>query len=254
PGMYRVGGLRDNGLPYEPINRCNLDAGARGRAAKTRQARAEPIGAMRVNRPGARAGAIRVLGATLGLLGFGGCAGHLGVASSMVDSRAALAPLTALSGYPKARIVELVERTHGLQVSDPYRWLEDGATAEVVTWFREQDRLARTTLDGLPERAVMAARLRELQEGSSREQVVHAGGSTFYTLLDGAHDRGRVMVESDAGGAARVAIDPNGWADTNLGDWVPSPDGLRIAYEVKRHNADSAVLQVIEVATGRVSG
>ena len=38
-------------------------------------------------------------------------------------------------GYPRARRLDLTEDISGHQVSDPYRWLEDDASAERAEWL-----------------------------------------------------------------------------------------------------------------------
>jgi prolyl oligopeptidase len=161
--------------------------------------------------------------------------------------------LASPASYPPARTVGASDALDGVVASDPYRWLEDRDSAEVTTWFRAEDRLARATLQGLPERAAIAARLRLLQGSETREEVVHAGQATFFLLSDGKSDRGRLVRQADSGEASRVVLDPNGWGDDNLGDWSPSMDGSRIAFQTKHHNADAATLRVLDVATGTVS-
>ena len=56
----------------------------------------------------------------------------------------------------------VTDELFGIQVSDPYRWLEDGRSEEVRAWTARQDALARAYLSKLPDRDPIAARLREL--------------------------------------------------------------------------------------------
>src|SRR5262245_51512818 len=57
---------------------------------------------------------------------------------------------------------EVRERIHGVEVVDPYRWLEDAGSDEVKAWMKAQDAYARARLQELPGREPFAARLREL--------------------------------------------------------------------------------------------
>lgn len=50
---------------------------------------------------------------------------------------------------------------HGVEVADPYRWLEDGDSDETVDWVEAQNAWARAFLDALPGRARLHARLDE---------------------------------------------------------------------------------------------
>src|SRR6266581_1818323 len=63
---------------------------------------------------------------------------------------------------PPARRQDLVDVLHGVEVADPYRWLEDPSSDETARWGEAQDDLARPYLDGLPGRDVLRGRLREL--------------------------------------------------------------------------------------------
>src|SRR5215475_8681741 len=48
--------------------------------------------------------------------------------------------------YPASRREPLVERIHGVDVPDPYRWLEDARTPEVQAWMTAEDGYARARL------------------------------------------------------------------------------------------------------------
>src|SRR5688572_25866994 len=64
--------------------------------------------------------------------------------------------------YPATRKEPTVDTLHGVQVPDPYRWLEDDKAKEVKDWMGAQDALTRSTLGRLPDRDAIANRLREL--------------------------------------------------------------------------------------------
>ena len=58
-------------------------------------------------------------------------------------------------GYPPARRDDLAEDLHGQRVPDPYRWLEDAASADTQEWLAAQDTLWAAR-GGRPARAVPA--------------------------------------------------------------------------------------------------
>src|SRR5438132_8973484 len=59
----------------------------------------------------------------------------------------------------------VVTEYHGVKVTDDYAWLENGADPEVKAWSDEQNKRARGFLDGLPERAAVKERVRQLVGG-----------------------------------------------------------------------------------------
>src|SRR5205085_10811964 len=63
---------------------------------------------------------------------------------------------------PHTRTDDVVDEIHGVKVPDPYRWLEDGNSAESQQYVREQMEYTRSVLDKLPGRDATHARSEEL--------------------------------------------------------------------------------------------
>lgn len=162
------------------------------------------------------------------------------------------APLPPL---PATRRQALVETLHGLQVADPYRWLEDAQSPEVKAWMAAQDAHARAVLARLPGREALAARARELFYTEAMGVPVPRGGRLFYTRRAAAAEKAVLAWRQGEAGEERVLLDPARWAADGsmaLGDWSPSWDGRFVAYQVRRNNSDEATLRVVEVERGEV--
>ncbi len=158
--------------------------------------------------------------------------------------------------YPPTRTVDAKDVLHGVTVPDPYRWLEDTSSPEVKAWMTAQDDLARRELGKLPVRAKLLARLKELAYVDSVSAPVRRGAFTFLSRRHATKEKSIVYWKEGKGGEEKVLFDPNTWSkdgSASLGDWQPSWDGTRVAYQVKANNSDEATLRVVEVATGRVS-
>src|SRR5919109_5000424 len=74
---------------------------------------------------------------------------------------AAAATMPAMR-YPPARRLDRVERLHGFEIADPYRWLEDPGSEETEAWSRAQDELLAGWMDGRPGREAARRRLERL--------------------------------------------------------------------------------------------
>ena len=64
---------------------------------------------------------------------------------------------------PTTRREDVREILHGVEVPDPYRWLEDGAAPETRAWLSAQQEYARPFLD-TPIRGRIRKRLAELMK------------------------------------------------------------------------------------------
>jgi prolyl oligopeptidase len=158
--------------------------------------------------------------------------------------------------YPVARRTDQIDVLHGVPVADPYRWLEDGASAEVKKWTGEEDAFARARLAQLPERDAIAARFKELFYVESVGTPHRLGGRLFFPRRDVGKEKFTVYWREGKTGPDKVLLDPNTWStdgSVSLGVWVVSRDGKRVAYTVKSNNSDEATLHVMEVATGKKS-
>jgi prolyl oligopeptidase len=164
----------------------------------------------------------------------------------------------------------VADTLHGVNVPDPYRWLEDEKSPEVKQWMAAQDALTRTTLSRLPEREAIAQRLRELFYVDSVSPPVQRGRRLFYLRRQATKEKAVLYMRelpknhrpgtpppplgSQPDASERVLIDPNTLSSdgsVSLGRWVPSKDGRRLAYALKPNNADEAILHVMDLRTGK---
>ena len=60
---------------------------------------------------------------------------------------------------PLSRREAVADTHHGVEVPDPYRWLEAGDAPEVAAWVAQQNDRTRQALDARPDRATWHERL-----------------------------------------------------------------------------------------------
>jgi prolyl oligopeptidase len=155
---------------------------------------------------------------------------------------------------------DVVDHLHGVDVPDPYRWLENADAPEVERWTEAQNAVTRRALDRVPGRAALESRFWQLYEiGSVGVPVSRAlpGGKSrryFYTRRDGKQNQPVLYVREGAGGADRTLVDVNAErADGTraLDWWYPSDDGALVAYGVSDDGSEESVLRVRDVAAGK---
>ncbi len=181
--------------------------------------------------------------------------------SATSQASAAPAPSAAPSlPYPATQRDAKFDALHGVQVPDPYRWLEDGQSPDVKKWADDQNALTRGYMAALPRRDALAARFKELFYVESAGTPRHVGNRLFYPRRDAGKEKAAIYWRArDPGhpaGPEHVLLDPNTWSadgSVSLGVWSVSYDGKKVAYSVKANNSDEATLYVMDVATGKKS-
>jgi prolyl oligopeptidase len=167
-----------------------------------------------------------------------------------------LLPATAAAAPP---VREARETLHGVEVVDPFRWLEAVRSEEAQAWFRAQDEQARQALAAIPGRAALAERIRELSGAQvTVRNLALAGGRVFYLKLAPGLDTPVLCVREGFTGAERILVDParlEGGAAGAAIDWYrPSPDGRLVAYGVSAGGTEDSTLHVLEVKGARDLG
>jgi prolyl oligopeptidase len=147
---------------------------------------------------------------------------------------------------------------HGVEIVDPYRWLEGDDKAEVTDeveqWTTAQNDYTRDVLDGLPGREKLEARLTELMQVGYVGAPSMRGDLYFNTEREGDQDHGVVYVRKGHDGEKRVLLDVNTLSKdklTALGWYSPSPDGSLMAFGLYKAGDENTTLHLMEVATGK---
>jgi prolyl oligopeptidase len=155
-------------------------------------------------------------------------------------------------GYPEARRLDLIEDVLGYQVSDPYRWLEDGSDAGRAEWLREQSELFGTQRGGWPGRDSLAERVHELLSVGSAGPPAWRGQRSFFTRRDPGQEHA-VLYTQLADGPAEVLVDPvaiDSSGLTTLDAWQPDKEGRLLAYQLSEGGDEESLLRVLDVSTG----
>ena len=172
---------------------------------------------------------------------------------------AAWAATNAPAAPPAVEVREVRDTIHGVDVVDPYRWLEDSGSEEVQAFFRAQGDFARAELDRIPGRAELLARIRELSDATTTVTMVKlAAGKVFYLKLAPGKSSPMLCVRDGFAGAERVLVDPEkspqGESRAAINWYAPSPDALHAAYGISTGGSEDAVLRVVDSPGGKDTG
>src|SRR5580704_11411097 len=115
----------------------------------------------------------------------------------------------AAGGPPKAEVRPVEEDVHGTKITDKYRWLEDGSSAETQKWVEEEMSYTRSMLDPLPGRDAIHQRLTELLAIGSIGVPQVAGKYYFYMRREGTQNQPILYVREGIEGKDRILVDAN---------------------------------------------
>lgn len=165
-------------------------------------------------------------------------------------------PSTQLPPQPPSPAGDVVDTIHGVQVPDPYRWLEDEKAPEVQAWVDAQDAYTRQVIGSVDGRETVRERLKELAYVDSVSTPNPVAGRLFYVRTFADKEKSVVYWREGEQGEEKVLLDPNTWSkdgSVSLGGITVSPDGKRVVFSRKPNAADEATLYVIDVDTGKES-
>jgi prolyl oligopeptidase len=174
--------------------------------------------------------------------------------------------LALLSGFIISNLAaaadgNAVDIYNHVSVTDPYRWLENGADPKVREWSAAQDLLARKYLDSRPLRAPIFKQLfGQLSKTSSSYAGLRAAGDrvfAYYSQPPKQQPMIAMLTNAADPALARVIVDPNSInaQGTTAIDWFePSPDGKMLAVSMSENGSEDGTLHLFEVASGKEIG
>jgi len=145
----------------------------------------------------------------------------------------------------------VTETLHGVEVSDPYRALEEDSDV-TRTWIeaqtlRTEEALAKVAMPGAE------ARIRELLSIGTVEHPSIGGDSIFYMSRSGERERSALYRRAKSGEIS-LLVAPESWGERAAIDWFyPSPSGTYVAFGMSDSGDERSTLRVVRVADGAVT-
>ena len=155
--------------------------------------------------------------------------------------------------YPQTERVAQVDTYHGVEVPDPYRWLEDTTSAETAAWVEAENKVTHGYLANLPARQKLLERLTELWNYPRYGQPIKRGEQYFFAKNDGLQNQSVWYVQSALDAPPRVLLDPNALSADGtvaVSGFNISRDGILVAYSLSSAGSDWQEFRVRNVETG----
>jgi prolyl oligopeptidase len=157
--------------------------------------------------------------------------------------------------YPPARKDATVDIYHGIEVADPYRWLEDADSAETLEWVTKQNKLTFSFI-ATAAREKIKARLTELWDYPKYSSPSKEGGRYFFWKNDGLQNHFVFYMQEALESKARIVINPNLLSEDGtiaVTTKTVSKDGTIVAYGLSSSGSDWQEVKIRNIDSGRDS-
>ncbi len=177
----------------------------------------------------------------------------LGAAIATTTTSCMNNPKIKVGDYPATERGEVVDNYFGVEVADPYRWLEDDNSEATAEWVKAQNAVTHNYLEQIPFRSEIKDRLTTLWNYTKESAPVKHGDYYYYSYNDGLQNQAVIYRKASLEAEAEVFLDPNTLSDDGtqaLGDISFSEDGRYCAYAVAGSGSDWVDIFVVDCNTG----
>lgn len=155
--------------------------------------------------------------------------------------------------YPETPKGNVVDTYFGVNVPDPYRWLEDDNSPEVKAWVQAQNAVTNDFLSRIPFRNQVLERMTQLWDYTSVSNPFREGGRYFFFKRQGLQNQSILYVQNTLLEKPRVLIDPNQLSEdgsVSISNVSVSWDGKYLAYSISKAGSDWQTILVRDIETG----
>jgi prolyl oligopeptidase len=157
----------------------------------------------------------------------------------------------ALPTLPTTRRDDVREVLHGVEIVDPYRWLEDGKSPETRAWIDAQNAYTQAVLGSRPERTAIRERVSALARYDTQSVPQRRGVRYFLSKRAVTDDLPIQYVREGLAGKDEVLLDPHPLSPdhtVSVSAEDVSEDGGLLLYALRRGGEDETELRLRDVA------
>lgn len=159
-------------------------------------------------------------------------------------------------GPPPTEVRTVVDKVHGFEIADDYRWLEslEAEDESVRQWTTLQNDYTRGVLDAVPGRRLLEERLEALMTLPDVGSPTMRMNRYFYREREGSQNQAVLYLRHGFDGARRAILDPNAIDEKGLTslDWyAPNHDGTLLAFGLSEAGDENSTLHVLDVDADR---
>jgi len=162
---------------------------------------------------------------------------------------------TGKINYPATAKNNVVEKYFGVEVAEPYRWLENDTSSATKAWVVAQNDVTYKYLDQIPFRAGLKKRMTDLMNYPKYNSPFKKNGKYYFFKNDGLQNQS-VLYRLDALDAEpEVLLDPNKLSADGtvaLSQIKLSNTGKYLAYSIARSGSDWNEIYIMNLETNEL--
>ena len=156
--------------------------------------------------------------------------------------------------YPQTATGDIVDDYFGVEVADPYRWLEDDHSPETADWVKAQNEVTEDYLSQIPFRNRIRERLTEIWNYPRYSTPFREGDYFYFFKNDGLQNQSVLYRQKSFDDSPELFLDPNTLSSDGtvaLGGVFFSKDSKYMAYAISRAGSDWTEFYVMDTETGK---
>jgi prolyl oligopeptidase len=154
--------------------------------------------------------------------------------------------------YPQTKKVDQKDIYHGVEVADPYRWLEDDRSEETGEWVKAQNKVTDAFLSQIPYRKQLQDRLEKVFNYPKYSAPTEKGGWYYFYKNDGLQNQSVLYRQKEINGKSEIVLDPNKLSEdgtTGLKQFSLDKEGKYAAYALSKGGSDWMDIFVMDMKT-----
>jgi prolyl oligopeptidase len=156
--------------------------------------------------------------------------------------------------YPLTKVVNQSDTYFGVQVKDPYRWLEDDNSSETKDWVMSQNDVTQHYFSTISCKQKIKDRLTELWNFDKKSVPFKKGNFYFSYINNGLQNQSVFCFQKSLLDVPTILLDPNVFSadgTTSLSGIAISKNAKYLAYGISRAGSDWVEIHFKDILTKR---
>ena len=157
--------------------------------------------------------------------------------------------------YPKTDKENVIDTYFGVDIVEPYRWLENDTSKATSAWVKAQNKVTNDYLAQIPFRNELKKRLTSLTNYPKYGSPIKKNGQYYFLKNNGLQNQSVLYCLKTLTAEPELMLDPNTLSTDGtvaLSHFAFSKDGKYMGYSIARSGSDWNEIFVMDVASKKL--